>query len=86
MNLYIHSPIRLYDVVLNWLSTGTTLPLLYIYTVFSWLRMRSRGNVFAIPERPVASQEGLPMEMVIYSRTLHSHGKADIACADWEGF
>jgi hypothetical protein len=26
VNLYIHSPIRLLGVVLNWLSTGTTLP------------------------------------------------------------
>jgi hypothetical protein len=26
MDLYNHSPIRLQGVVLNWLSTGTTLP------------------------------------------------------------
>jgi hypothetical protein len=26
MHLYIHSPIRLHEVVLNYLSTGTTLP------------------------------------------------------------
>jgi hypothetical protein len=29
-DLYIHSPIRLHGVVLNSLSTGTTLPLLYL--------------------------------------------------------
>jgi hypothetical protein len=27
VNLYIHSPIRLHAVVLNWLKTGKTLPL-----------------------------------------------------------
>jgi hypothetical protein len=26
VDLYIHSPIRLHDIVLNQLSTGTTLP------------------------------------------------------------
>jgi hypothetical protein len=30
MDLYIHSPIRLHGVVLNYLSTGTTLPTLPI--------------------------------------------------------
>jgi hypothetical protein len=30
MDLYIHSPIRLHDVVLKWLSTGTNLP----YTLY----------------------------------------------------
>jgi hypothetical protein len=29
VELYLHSPIRLHDVVLNWLSTGTTLPFLH---------------------------------------------------------
>jgi hypothetical protein len=29
MDLHIHSPIRFHGVVLNWLSTGTTLPLCY---------------------------------------------------------
>jgi hypothetical protein len=29
VDLYIHSPIRLHGVVLNYLSTGTTLPLPY---------------------------------------------------------
>jgi hypothetical protein len=29
VNLYIHFPIRLHDVVLNWISTGTTLPYRY---------------------------------------------------------
>jgi hypothetical protein len=27
MDVYIQSPIRLHDTVLNWLSTGTALPL-----------------------------------------------------------
>jgi hypothetical protein len=27
MDIYVHSPIRLHDVVLNQLSIGTTLPL-----------------------------------------------------------
>jgi hypothetical protein len=27
LSVHIHSPIRLHGVVLNWLSTGTTLPL-----------------------------------------------------------
>jgi hypothetical protein len=31
VDLYIHSPIRLRGVMLNWLSTGTTLPLPYTY-------------------------------------------------------
>jgi hypothetical protein len=30
MDLHIHSPKRLRGVVLNYLSTGTTLPLLFI--------------------------------------------------------
>jgi hypothetical protein len=30
MDLYIHSPIRLHGVMLNYLSTGTTLPYLYL--------------------------------------------------------
>jgi hypothetical protein len=34
VDLYIHSPIRLHGVVLNYLSTGTTLPL-PVMTVFS---------------------------------------------------
>jgi hypothetical protein len=29
VDLYIHSPIRLDGIMLNWLSTGTTLPLFY---------------------------------------------------------
>jgi hypothetical protein len=31
VDLYIHSPIRLHGVVLNSLSTGTTLPYLYLH-------------------------------------------------------
>jgi hypothetical protein len=31
VDLYIHSPIRLHGVMLNWLSTGTTLPYLYLF-------------------------------------------------------
>jgi hypothetical protein len=36
MDLYIHSPIRLHGVVLNYLSTGTTLllPLPYLFFPF----------------------------------------------------
>jgi hypothetical protein len=30
MDLYIHFPIRLRGIMLNWLSTGTTLPYLYL--------------------------------------------------------
>jgi hypothetical protein len=33
MDLYIHSPIRLHGVVLNYLSTGTTLPFYTRYDV-----------------------------------------------------
>jgi hypothetical protein len=36
MDLYIHSPIRLHGVVLNYLSTGTTLP----FTVVKYLLWR----------------------------------------------
>jgi hypothetical protein len=40
MDLYIHSPICLHVVMLNQLSTGTTLPLplasFYIYNVTCW--------------------------------------------------
>jgi hypothetical protein len=32
MDLYIHSPIRLHGVVLNYISTGTTLPSSLYYT------------------------------------------------------
>jgi hypothetical protein len=35
--LYIHSPIRLHGVVLNLLSTGTTLPLPYLLQLFWFL-------------------------------------------------
>jgi hypothetical protein len=34
VGLYIHSPIRLHGVVLNKLSTGTTLPSLNIFVAF----------------------------------------------------
>jgi hypothetical protein len=30
MDLYLHSPVRLHGVVLNYLSIGTTLPLPYL--------------------------------------------------------
>jgi hypothetical protein len=42
MNLYIHSPIRLHGVVLNWLSTGTTL-LVINHTTYS--NPEDGGNV-----------------------------------------
>jgi hypothetical protein len=34
VDLYIHSPIRLHGIVLNWLSAGTTLPF-FTFTLFS---------------------------------------------------
>jgi hypothetical protein len=39
VNLYINSPIRLHGVVLNWLSTGTTLPFTLPYRLHT---VRSR--------------------------------------------
>jgi hypothetical protein len=32
VDLYIHSPIRFHGVVLNWLSTGITLPFFFTFT------------------------------------------------------
>jgi hypothetical protein len=42
VDLYIHSPICLHGVMLNYLSTGTTLP------CFLYRRMKRRGFVSAV--------------------------------------
>jgi hypothetical protein len=52
MDIYIHSPIRLHVVVLNYLSTGTTLPLkdeeeniiLILWIGFSWFIRGTTGG------------------------------------------
>jgi hypothetical protein len=42
VDLYIHSSMRLHDLVLNSLSTGTTLPYIYIY---KYVRKTTRSGV-----------------------------------------
>jgi hypothetical protein len=39
VDLYIHSPIRLHGVVLNYLSTGATLPFTYLFQWYTELRL-----------------------------------------------
>jgi hypothetical protein len=46
MNLYIHSPICLHGIVLNYLSTGTFLPFTHgMYTVLpNWIQFATVGK------------------------------------------
>jgi hypothetical protein len=46
MDLYISSPIGLHGVVLNWLSTGTTLPLIRLNKIkIFYIGLLSRGTL-----------------------------------------
>jgi hypothetical protein len=56
VDLYIHSPIRLHGVVLNSLSTGTTLPYLE-HTAYMKLQIWCL-NTQCTMERPQVANEG----------------------------
>jgi hypothetical protein len=62
VDLYIHSPIRLHGVVLNWLSTGTTLPLPHSPTPNLSLSAESATG----PYQAVRLQQG-PMYLCSFS-------------------
>jgi hypothetical protein len=54
VDLYIHSPIRLHDAVLNKLSAGTTLPFTFHYSACIaawWQRLRSKHVACSVIRR-----------------------------------
>jgi hypothetical protein len=57
VDLYIHSPMHLHGVMLNYLSTGTTLPLLTLLDAISVLGLLkiTKGNI--IPYKRTSAVE-----------------------------
>jgi hypothetical protein len=79
VDLYIHSPLRLHGVVLNYLSTGTTLP--FTHWIGGWVG--PRAGLDAVEKREILLLSGIqprpssPYPVTIppeISRPLTTHG------------
>jgi hypothetical protein len=57
MDLYIHSPKRLHGVVLNWLSTGTTILYLFLIPLITRVRSSTKLIIFYLIALLICGEE-----------------------------
>jgi hypothetical protein len=64
VDLCTHTPIHLHGVVLNYLSTGTTLPLLFTYSLQPHYGLGSTQRLIKMSTRNIPGGKGRPTTLL----------------------